>query len=111
MLVARLGSALGLTLGAPLPSLRRHRASRTAESTDELEPPVRKHAHEIRQLLQQTLSRECSVALYSSVVDAAVSGFESSKPGFLAQRLQIAGPPLHLALDLIFGPSQRAAVA
>ena len=36
---------------------------------------------------------------------------ESSKLGFLAQRLQTAGPPIHLALDQILVPSHRAAIA
>ena len=72
--------------------------------------PVRKHAYEISHQLQLTLTREFSSVLYSSVVDAALAS-ESSKLGFLAQRLQSAGLPLHLALDLILVPSHRAAVA
>ena len=71
---------------------------------------MHKHAQEISQQFQQTLTRERSAVLYNNVIDTAVVS-ESSKLGFIALRLQSAGPPIHLALDQILVPSHRTAVA
>ena len=84
--------------------------ARAAKFVEKMEFAIAQHAYAISQQLQKTLTREFSSALYSSVIDAALAS-ESSKLGFLARRLQSAGPPLHLTLDLILVPSHRAAVA
>jgi len=71
---------------------------------------VRRHVHYVSGQLKKVLSRQAWTKCYNAVIEAATAS-PSSKLGLLAQRLQQAGPPLHIVLDSIQLPAHRAAMA